>query len=467
MKLKHLLFAFAFAILALADAVGQSDPEIVSWIINTTGTTGRHYVTGNSTPIDDTAQANVQIVRYSDDYVYVNSTGIPSYIVGPYEDGNPILATNNDWLWQISRNPVENTGTKTATRLGPIGVLINGVPIYDFQDGASYSSSAGEDDLRDGDGVWVRNAILAENEGFDCAKGHPSPIFSGGGPGPGSGGTYHHHQNPTAFNLDKEEVSDVCDVYLADGLYTLDDSEHSPLIGYAFDGFPIYGGYGYANTDGTGGIKRMESSYQLRDITERTKLADGTDVTDGPDVSSDYPLGWYREDFEYKAGSGDLDEHNGRFCVTPEYPGGTYAYFATVDENWNSAYPYIVGPTFYGVVNQDNFTGMGGGNDVEIDEAVTRYEDPSTVVDILESADISVFPNPASDIIIIQAEGLPRQDIQIRLFDMQGREVKTTILYEGSTISHIDARTLYNGEYIIQLSAGNQSVKETVLINKE
>ena len=44
-----------------------------------------------------------------------------------------------------------------------------------------------------------------------------------------------------------------------------------------------------------------------------------------------------------------MDDHNCRFCVTPEYPNGTYAYFATVDANWNSAYPYIVGPTFCGV----------------------------------------------------------------------------------------------------------------------
>lgn len=132
----------------------------------------------------------------------------------------------------------------------------------------------------------------------------------------------------------------------------IDDTQHSPLIGFAFDGFPIYGTYGFQNADGSGGIVRIKSGYQLRNITTRTTWADGTAVDHGPDVGNTYPLGYFREDYEWLEHAGEedfLDEHNGRFCVTPEYPEGTYAYFATVDENWNSAYPYVVGPTFYGL----------------------------------------------------------------------------------------------------------------------
>ena len=49
----------------------------------------------------------------------------------------------------------------------------------------------------------------------------------------------------------------------------------------------------------------------------------------GPNVSTTYPLGYFREDYEFVAHAEPfyLDEHNGRFCVTPEYPNGTYAYF--------------------------------------------------------------------------------------------------------------------------------------------
>ncbi len=156
-------------------------------------------------------------------------------------------------------------------------------------------------------------------------------------------GNYHHHQNPSAFKLDKQVLSTVCNLYDADGLYAIDSTKHSPLIGFAYDGFPIYGAYGFKNTNGTGGITRIKSAYSLRNILTRAN---------GPDVNSAYPLGYWREDYEYIAQPTQpdiLDDHNGRSCITPEYPNGTYAYFCTVDANWNSAYPYVVGPTFYGV----------------------------------------------------------------------------------------------------------------------
>ncbi len=189
-----------------------------------------------------------------------------------------------------------------------------------------------------GDNIWNRDAVVAERIGFDCSKGHPAM------------GNYHHHQNPSAFKLDLNVISNICNLYDADGLYAIDSTQHSPLIGYAYDGFPIYGAYAYENTSGTGLIVRMKSGYQLRNISARNTYADGTAVTPGPAVSITYPLGYFREDYEFIAVSDPdvLDVHNGRFCVSPEYPNGTYAYFCTVDSNWNSAYPYAVGPAFYG-----------------------------------------------------------------------------------------------------------------------
>lgn len=456
--MKNNLLIAVLALSQIGEVYGQTDPAITSWMINTTGITGRHYVEGSDVPINDTAHANVQLVQYSANFSYINSSGVPAYIVGPYLDGNPALATNNTWLFKIPLNPVENLGTLTATPFGPIGLLVNGVPIYDYKDGASYSSGTGADDMMAGDGVWNRNAIEAENDGFDCAKGHPSPIFAGP-PGPGGtleGGSYHHHQNPMAFNLDLVEVSSICDLYLADGLYVIDDSQHSPLLGFAWDGFPIYGAYGYANADGTGGVTRIESSFQKRDITVRTHYADGTDVTDGPAVSPSFPLGWYREDYEFVPGSGDLDIHNGRFCVTPEYPDGIYCYFATINENWNSAYPYMVGPRYYGIVT--------GGETAAIEETVETYVGIEEH-DVLDNLQVNIFPNPASDVIAIQVGTILKNDIEIELYDMAGQMVRKTTLNQGSTIWHIDTRTLYSGEYIMQLSQnGETSVKKIMII---
>ena len=174
---------------------------------------------------------------------------------------------------------------------------------------------------------WNRDAIPAEMDGFDCSKGHPAM------------GAYHHHQNPSAFKLDLSVLSSICNLYDADGLYVIDSTQHSPILGFAYDGYPIYGAYGYKNTDGTGGITRIKSSYQLKNMTSRVN---------GPPVNNTYFLGYFKEDYEYISNNNSdyLDDHNGRFCVTPDYPNGTYAYFCTVDENWNSAYPYAVGPHF-------------------------------------------------------------------------------------------------------------------------
>ena len=95
------------------------------------------------------------------------------------------------------------------------------------------------------------------------------------------------------------------------------------------------------------------------------------------------------EDFEYAAGLGDLDVYNGRFAVTPEYPAGTYAYYVTIDAGGASAYPYSVGPSYYGIVATENITSMGH---VTIAESVTTYVPtviPGSVADTLILAKVS------------------------------------------------------------------------------
>ncbi|MFM7722265.1 MAG: YHYH protein [Bacteroidota bacterium] len=429
-------------------------PTVTSWMQNTTGIMGRHYVNGNATPINDNVAANVQSVQYSSNWVYVSTNGIPAYITGPFLDGNPSLASDQNAIFKFPLNPVENTGTPTATTGGNIGVFINGVALFDYRDGVSWNNqtqaeAGGPIMGPPGQGIWNRDAIVAERAGFDCAKGHPAM------------GNYHHHQNPSAFNLDLVTLSTICDTYAADGLYVINTSEHSPLIGYAYDGFPIYGAYAFANTDGTGGITRMKSSYQLRDITVRTHYADGTDVTDGPAVNSTYPLGRYREDYEFIAHPGMddyLDEHNGRFCITPEYPNGIYAYFCTVDANHNSAYPYAVGPTFYGTKVAAKVT--------SITEAVTTYT-PTAINEISTlSFVVNTFPNPVQDVLAVQVNGINRENVSVSLLTEDGRKIASTVLFQGSTIAHFDTRILYNGTYLVQVGSGkNSSTKKIVVLH--
>jgi hypothetical protein len=454
--MKNLLLC-ATTMLLGGQSLAQTDPAITNWLINTTGIMGRHYVSGNSTPIQDNVEANVQTVQYSDDWVYVTTNGIPGYITGPFLDGNPSLATDQNAIFKFPRNPVENTGTPTATTGGNIGVFINGVALFDYRDGVAWNTNTnalcggpGNPACPGGMGTtqaWNRDAIPAERAGFDCSKGHPAM------------GNYHHHQNPSAFNLDLDVISNVCDLYLADGLYAIDSSVHSPLIGFAYDGFPIYGAYGYQNTDGTGGVVRMRSGYQPRNITVRTHHADGTDVADGPAVNATYFLGYFREDYEFVANASPeyLDEHNGRFCVTPEYPNGTYAYFCTVREDWNSAYPYAVGPTFYGVKTAAKVT--------SITEPVTTYTTAVTSVADVSSLQVNIFPNPASDLVAIQvADGVLRDGLEVRMYDMGGKLVRQTSVNQGSTIWYLDTRTLYDGNYVIQIGSGAEAVTRKLTI---
>ncbi len=451
---KNFLLLFFLLCAAIADA--QTNPAILSWLQNTTGIKGRHYASPNPTPINDADSANVKTVYYSANWVYIRANGIPAYINGPFLDGNPNFTGTQNAIFRFPLAPAQNTGTLTATTGGNIGIFINGVALFDYRDGVSWKNSTsqicgGPIMSCTGDGVWNRDAVVGERLGFDCAKGHPA------------GTNYHHHQNPSAFNLDLNVISTVCNTYLADGLYTIDASQHSPLIGFAYDGFPIYGAYGYMNVDGTGGIVRMKSSYHVRNITTRTQYADGSTVTAGPAVSGTYPLGYFKEDYEYIATSPStpdyLDEHNGRFCVTPEYPLGIYCYFATVDVNWNSAYPYLIGPTYYGVKTAAKVA--------SILEAVTRYDVTATgMIEPKVNFNINVFPNPVSDLIAIQVDNLNRANIDVRMYDLNGRLVQKTIVYQGSTIAFLDTKTLYAGEYIIKFSRGNESITKKISIVK-
>tara|TARA_Y100000004_G_scaffold192607_1_gene253459 strand:- start:723 stop:4901 length:4179 start_codon:yes stop_codon:yes gene_type:complete len=65
-------------------------------------------------------------------------------------------------------------------------------------------------------------------------------------------------------------------------------------------------------------------------------------------VQDGYILGDLVTDYIYDSGVGTLDEYNGKFGVTPEYPNGTYAYFMPEDSSGNPLYPYAIGPRYYG-----------------------------------------------------------------------------------------------------------------------
>ena len=234
---------------------------------------------------------------------------------------------------------------------------------------------------------WTYN--LAVNTPLDDAQGS---VFSGYNNQ--YGGEYAHFTNPKRLRFV------LGDNLLEDTQGNLTEAtsniEHSPIIGWAFDGNPIYGPYGYTDpTNQSSNIRRLEPSYRLKtELVLEVQTNPNPVRTGGPLLSVD-PAGTFTEDYEYTFGRGDLDRYNGRFGKTPEFPEGTYAYFICIDATsvGNPVFPYIIGPDFNSSVDKWNLSATA--TQVNIPTGVIRYRDPYENVDI----DVERQPNATADLL--------------------------------------------------------------------
>ncbi|MCE3259084.1 MAG: hypothetical protein K0S12_725 [Bacteroidetes bacterium] len=274
------------------------------------------------------------------------------------------------------------------------GLLVNGVPIYDDGDGKSYNSTTNTN-ANNGAGVWNQIAWKAHLSEMDAGMGHPDP-----------NNVYHNHSNPLM----------LCSVTSA--------TAHSPIIGWSFDGWPIYGPFGYSTaTSSTSAITRMTSCWSLRSISTRTALYTGVATSQtGPPVSSTFPIGTYIEDYQYTVGTGMLDYYNGRYCVTPEFPSGTYAYFLNTDAAGNAQYPNMIGPKYYSSVFMANF-GTSGGNASA--PAIGKVCYTPLTTDIAKhnvSLNSTVYPNPTSNLLHLNYSG---GSAEIEVYNALGQLVRS------------------------------------------
>jgi hypothetical protein len=387
----------------------QLSPAITSWIQNPDTTLAANRGYGN-------IPSNCIKIQYSTTDVYVSCFCIPGYSIGPWN--NPNVAENQNFCYKITLNPQKNTGAHTAIGLGHIGVLTNGVSIFNANDAQFVNN------------VWSRNGYYFEFPSFDNCIGHPQQQ-----------GEYHHHVSPKC-------------------LYDQTDStHHSPIIGYMFDGYPVYGAYGYADTNGTGGIKRMRSSYRLRADQSRTTDPWGNTASSaGPAVNSTYPMGCLLWDWEYVPGLGDLDSANGRWCVTPEYPNGTYAYFMTLDSTLAPAYPYTSAGSYYGVVQPGN-TGPGGGHNT-ITVSTTVYVDTvaTGVSNLGQEIEFKVVPNPTAAYVYVYMGNNSVNNVAGKLYDMNGAVVQDIGYMQPTSAYTIDMTKYASGVYLLRLTDGKQEV---------
>ena len=415
----------------------QADPILSSWFTQNSSvlarviqTTGTSTGTKNTTPVTTwptagitnnnngglaqttTVYADVQRIRYTASDVYINSSGLASYTMGPFLNGNGGLFN----FWPVSQNyTVRITRTpsvlaaKTAHTGGVIGMMVNGVGIYDLGDAFAFvqtgsSPVTGSDTMGQTNAThpWWRDALAVEVVTFDPGFAHQ----------PGINGQYHYHAEPKALRYQfGDNMAATYDATNHTYSYTEDASNlhHSPILGWSFDGYPIYGPYGYSNpTNAASAVTRMRSGFVLRnaanhaaygvtDITStgRTTLAKWAAIAEGlatlanyssqtlnngdfvlvgtpipaslygpatnyVNGTTTYSMGRYIGDYDFlgdrgqtqgPTGTFDLDQYNGRTCVTPEFPGGTYAYFVTNDASGNPSFPYMLGKQYYGTRN--------------------------------------------------------------------------------------------------------------------
>lgn len=232
---------------------------------------------------DAWALSNQVEITTKGQYRYISANGIPNHDTGRFPNrGNPNSIQSQSHRFRVPLTPRVKS---RAQQVGfdSFGVAVNGVP---------FDPAANEFWKRDRNSGWRYEAMSGQvNLGLDKNNAHVQP-----------NGAYHYHGLPTGL------------------IRKWSDQQHSPVIGYAADGFPIYVLYGFKNTnDPNSPIQALTSSYQLKS---------GTRGLGGPSGKYD---GTFVQDYKYVVGSGDLDDCNGRQCVTPEYPEGTYAYFLTSD----------------------------------------------------------------------------------------------------------------------------------------
>lgn len=289
------------------------------------------------------------IVDYGQNIGYVSSTENCNDTGGyGYWAPGPGCPQDIDKSVLITQTPVESA-EQCSTGLGAIGVFVNGVSIYDWNDGQSYESQ----------GTWQHTAANAETHDLDICLGHAASS------------DYHHHNWSSCLAV---EIGDA-----GDG--------HSPVYGQAADGYPVHGPWHDNDTlvksswvardyDDTASITGcgvagerscvMVDSY---DASLGTTDADNNGPTTGESITSLsgnpiaavsglYFQDWYHVSALTESGDDYLDEHNGH-----DHDGIGYHYHMTISDNDDGTvtptFPFTFGPTYKGVLDDNALASCG------------------------------------------------------------------------------------------------------------
>lgn len=262
--------------------IAQGPPPAQHRTVTQSGGIKQFVPSTNSPPMANQVQIAVEGA-----WRVLRSNGVPDHKTGAFPNrNNPHTIQAQNYVFRVPAKP------EIASRITPLGLqrfgfAVNGVP---------FEPALAEWYLGQRESPWQYEALSgAIPLGIDASFADVH-----------ANGAYHYHGLPVEL-LDRLRIT---------------RGQHSPLIGWAADGFPIYAGNGYEQPKNSQSrVVRLDSSYRLK----RGFRPSGAGAPGG---NFD---GTFIADYEFVEGHGSLDECNGRFCVTPEFPEGTYAYFLTLD----------------------------------------------------------------------------------------------------------------------------------------
>lgn len=232
----------------------------------------------------------------------LTANGIPDHPIGIFPNaGNPNTVRAQSISFSTTTAPVLAATINTDPRT--LAYALNGVKFDPGTAGTCPSNAASttQCDLAMGMGQFRIEALgqSSFNFGVDDNNAHVQP-----------NGEYHYHGMPEG-SLSNAEATAAAPKMV--------------LVAWAPDGYPVYARYGHSDAaNASSPLRAMTGSYALKSTPDSGR----------PAVAL-IPMGAFLQDWEYVAGSGDLDECNGRSGSTPEFPGGIYHYYAT------DSYPYL------------------------------------------------------------------------------------------------------------------------------
>lgn len=296
------------------------------------------------------AQAAVCDIWADNVYRHIHGNGIPNHCVAVAESYHEPIAAQETYSFKVPMNPNDPgpSANPTPVTVCPtgggipqrFGVARNGI-VFDPEDVAIWLKTAkvcgpdkepvknpdcidnvpvsvGEDcslrwQLNPGatlDPSWDPERMCCSDAALklDDVVGHTQ-----------KGGRYHYHMVEAKTAAAIAGVRDTC----LEGRMT--------LVGWAFDGFPIYWKYGQLKKGGE--PITMESGWSP---SKSARMMAATVGAGAPDFGR-YPLGTFVKDYKYTAGKGDaaLDQCNGKICYSPDLDKNIYCYFIT------EKFPYI------------------------------------------------------------------------------------------------------------------------------